>query len=370
MTFTPPLDYRLTSISHLTAPCASSQVGISHSYTAGILLSSENSRSLSAPITAPDRKLSWRAPPLALPFPRPERSVSPESNDSISEELNHFKPIVCSPCTPPKRLADGRLLHPAVVKATPRNLSRGLQKATSYEASPAVLQKWMQIELDRQNLRLNSKATSPIKDLHDQNQEDEEDEEEVEEQVVEPRGGRKLVFESSASEADVFQRQSVRIRVPAVRYGGEGGAFRQGAALESSLGRPEPCGGAVFLSRRQSFSPYTRTSSLQASRLVSKDLQADSRRGRKREQKTKHLDPDRDPGLKRSRPLSQEPLDLEKVQQERRDLVLARKLQKQLDQEDRDGHTRRDAYLLRSWISSQNRRRRGLRRSRRISKKH
>lgn len=343
------------------------QVGISHSYTAGILLSSENSRSLSAPITAPDRKLSWRAPPLALPLPRPERSVSPESNDSISEELNHFKPIVCSPCTPPKRLADGRLLQPAVVKATPRNLSRGLQKATSYEASPAVLQKWMQIELDRQNLRLNSKATSPIKDLCDQHQEAEGDEEEVEEQAVEPRGGRKLVFESSASEADVFQRQSVRIRVPAVRYSGD---YRQGAALESNLGRPEPCGGAVFLSRRQSFSPYTRTSSLQTSRLVSKDLQADSRRGRKREQKTKHLDPDQDRGLKRSRSISQEPLDSEKVQQERRDLVLARKLQKQLDQENQDSHTRRDAYLLRSWISSQNRRRRGLRRSHRISKKH
>lgn len=344
-------------------------MGISHSYTAGILLSSENSRSLSAPITAPDRKLSWRAPPLALPLPCPERSVSPESNDSISEELNHFKPIVCSPCTPPKRLADGRLLRPAVVKATPRNLSRGLQKATSYEASPAVLQKWMQIELDRQNLRLNSKATSPIKDLRDQHQEDEEDEE-MEEQAVEPRGGRKLVFESSASEADVFQRQSVRIRVPAVRYSGD---FRQGSALESSLGRPEPCGGAVFLSRRQSFSPYTRTSSLQSSRLVvSKDSQADGRRGRKREQKTKHLDldRDRDPRLKRSRSLNQEPLDLEKVQQERRDLVLARKLQKQLDQENQDSHTRRDAYLLRSWISSQNRRRRGLRRSRRISKKH
>lgn len=117
---------------------------------------------------------------------------------------------------------------------------------------------------------------------------------------------------------------------------------------------------------------FFRTSSLQASRLVAKDSQADGRRGRKREQKTKHLDQDRDrdPGLKRSRPLSQEPLDVGKVQQERRDRVLARKLQKQLDQENQDSHTHRHAYLLRSWISSQNRRRRGLRRSRRISKKH
>lgn len=346
-------------------------MGIRHSYTAGILLSSENSRSLSAPITVPDRKLSWRAPPLTLPLPRPERSVSPESNDSISEELNHFKPIVCSPCTPPKRLADGRLLQPAVVKATPRNLSRGLQKATSYEASPAVLQKWMQIELDRQNLRLNSKATSPIKELRDQRQEEEgEGLEEDEEEGSELRGGRKLVFESSPSKAEILQRQSVQIRVPAVRYGGEGGPFRQGAVPESSFGRPEPCGGAVFLSCRQSFSPYTRTSSQQANKLVTKDSQVDGRRGRKREQKTKHLDPDRDPVLKRNRPLSQDPLDVGKIQQERRDRLLAMKLQKQLDRENRDSHTQRDTYLLRSWISSQNRRRRGMRRSRRISKKH
>uniref|UniRef100_G3NL94 RING-type E3 ubiquitin transferase n=1 Tax=Gasterosteus aculeatus TaxID=69293 RepID=G3NL94_GASAC len=111
-------------------PALMDRVGISHSYAAGILLSSENSRSVSAAITA-DRQLAWRA----VVSSSPERSISPESNDSISEELNHFKPIVCSPCTPPKRLPDGRLLEPAVVKSTPRNLTRGLQKATSYEAS-------------------------------------------------------------------------------------------------------------------------------------------------------------------------------------------------------------------------------------------
>ncbi|KAM9424440.1 E3 ubiquitin-protein ligase RNF169-like [Pholidichthys leucotaenia] len=140
------------------------RVGISHSSAAGILLSSENSRFISAPLT--DRRLTWRAvltpsssAPLCLPPPRLERSISPESNDSISEELNHFKPIVCSPCTPPKRLSDGRLMEPTIVKSTPRNLTRGLQKATSYEASPAVLQKWRQIELDHQNLKVNSKAT-------------------------------------------------------------------------------------------------------------------------------------------------------------------------------------------------------------------
>ncbi|KAG7262244.1 hypothetical protein CRUP_017209, partial [Coryphaenoides rupestris] len=124
--------------------------GARHSFTAGILLSSENSPPPAAawPPVSSDRRLAWRV----LPPPGSERSVSPESNDSISEELNHFKPIVCSPCTPPKRLADGRLLEPAVVKSTPRNLLRGLQSPTSYQTSPAVLLKWRQIELDRQSL--------------------------------------------------------------------------------------------------------------------------------------------------------------------------------------------------------------------------
>lgn len=359
------------------------QVGISHSYTAGILLSSENSRSVSAPITAPDRKLAWRAP-LTLPLPRPERSISPESNDSISEELNHFKPIVCSPCTPPKRLPDGRLMQPTIVKSTPRNLSRSLQKATSYEASPAVLQKWMQIELDRQNLRLNSKATSPIDELHNRTDGDgvktHQSPAGRDGDGVAAANKRRLLFEPSASETDIFQKQSVRIRVPAVRYSSEA-ALRQGAGFESSFGSPESCAGAVFLSRKQSFSPYTRSSGFQSCKLVPKDSQSDSslrnqstsRRGKKREQKTKHLDPDRDPDLKRSRPVSQEAFDehyVGKIQQEHQDRVLAIKLQKQFDQENLDSRRHRDTYFLRSWISSQNRKRRGLRRSRRISKKH
>ncbi|CAL8332251.1 unnamed protein product [Boreogadus saida] len=141
---------------------AMNAAGARHSFAAGILLSSENSPAVSSPVSG-DRRLAWRGPTASFPPPpapaRPERSVSPESNDSISEELNHFKPIVCSPCTPPRRLADGRLLETAVVKSTPRNLLRGLQSPTSYQASPAVLLKWRQIELDRQSLRVTSKAT-------------------------------------------------------------------------------------------------------------------------------------------------------------------------------------------------------------------
>lgn len=128
--------------------------------TAGVLLSSENSRSVSVPILPPQRRLAWSAvvPQSqsdrgASAFGQSERSNSPDSNDSISEELNHFKPIVCSPCTPPKRLADGRSLQPRIIKATPRNLRELPQSSqTWFHTSSAVLQKWRQIELDRQTV--------------------------------------------------------------------------------------------------------------------------------------------------------------------------------------------------------------------------
>ncbi|KGL73836.1 E3 ubiquitin-protein ligase RNF169, partial [Tinamus guttatus] len=125
----------------------------------GVLSSTQNNRCLSAPdLSAEKRPL----PNAAASFPalhKPERSISPESNDSISEELNHFKPIVCSPCTPPKRLPDGRVLSPLIIKSTPRNLSRSLQKPTTYEASPRILKKWEQIFQERQIKRTLSKAT-------------------------------------------------------------------------------------------------------------------------------------------------------------------------------------------------------------------
>ncbi|AWO99513.1 putative E3 ubiquitin-protein ligase RNF169 [Scophthalmus maximus] len=285
-------------------PAMMDRVGISHSYTAGILLSSENSRSASAPIAAADRRLAWRAvltsssTPLVLAPPRPERSISPESNDSISEELNHFKPIVCSPCTPPKRLPDGRLMEPSIVKSTPRNLTRGLQKSTSYEASPAVLQKWRQIELDRQNLKVNSKATltSPVAEVHNKISGGEDGAAAKTHPSAAGDGPtsvnkRRLLFDPPAGDTDAFHKQSVKIRVPAIRYSGE--ATVRGSS-EST------------------------------------------------------------------------------IQQERQDRALALKLQRQFDLENQSVNRRRspDQYFLRSWMSNQNRRRRGLRRSRRINKKH
>lgn len=355
------------------------QVSLGHSSTAGILLSSENSRSVSAPITAPDRRFTWRvvvtsSTPLVLPPPRPERSISPDSNDSISEELNHFKPIVCSPCTPPKRLPDGRLMEPTIVKSTPRNLTRGLQKATSYEASPAVLQKWRQIELDRQSLKVNSKATltSPVIDLHNKTNGGEGSPK----THVMSANKRKLLFEPAAGDVDGFQKQSVKIRVPAVRYS------RGSSDFEPAASAPESCSGGTIFSRKQSFSPYTRHSGFQACKLVPKDSQSPkkesdssihkqstSRKGTKRKQKTKHLDSDWDSELN---PEAVDERYLHQSQQEHQDRALALKLQRQFDLENQRVGRRRspDKYFLRSWRSNQNRRRRGLRRSRRINKKH
>ncbi|XP_006507248.1 E3 ubiquitin-protein ligase RNF169 isoform X1 [Mus musculus] len=125
----------------------------------GVLLSTQNNRCLSAPDLTIEKRLPFGSLSSLASLHKPERSISPESNDSISEELNHFKPIVCSPCTPPKRLPDGRVLSPLIIKSTPRNLTRSLQKQTSYEASPRILKKWEQIFQERQIKKTLSKAT-------------------------------------------------------------------------------------------------------------------------------------------------------------------------------------------------------------------
>ncbi|XP_044524078.1 E3 ubiquitin-protein ligase RNF169 [Gracilinanus agilis] len=125
----------------------------------GVLLSTQNNRCFSAPDLTVEKRLPFSSLSSLSSLHKPERSISPESNDSISEELNHFKPIVCSPCTPPKRLPDGRVLSPLIIKSTPRNLTRTLQKQTSYEASPRILKKWEQIFQERQIKKTLSKAT-------------------------------------------------------------------------------------------------------------------------------------------------------------------------------------------------------------------
>ncbi|KAL4220394.1 hypothetical protein ACF0H5_020797 [Mactra antiquata] len=51
------------------------------------------------------------------------RSISSHSIDSISMELNHFRPIRSCPLTPPRRLPSGKVVEPKLIRTTPRNLS-------------------------------------------------------------------------------------------------------------------------------------------------------------------------------------------------------------------------------------------------------
>eukprot|EP00061_Rhincodon_typus_P007339 g28941.t1 len=118
-------------------------------------------RSNSAPNLSSEKRPA-NDPVPSCPAKR-ERSASPDSNDSISGEFNHFKPISCSPCTPPKKLPDGRVMKPKIVKSTPRNLGCGFYKpaaaTTTYDVNPNLLQKWGQILQERHEEMVASKGT-------------------------------------------------------------------------------------------------------------------------------------------------------------------------------------------------------------------
>ncbi|CAL8353949.1 unnamed protein product [Lota lota] len=381
--------------------------GARHSFAAGILLSSENSPAVSSPIST-DRRLAWRGLMTSFPPPaRPERSISPESNDSISEELNHFKPIVCSPCTPPKRLADGRLLEPAIVKSTPRNLLRGLQSPTSYQASPAVLLKWRQIELDRQSLKVTSKATltgSPLgpelrtgrardeeggfplgPELRTGRARDEEggfplgpelrtgrarDEEggfplgpelrtgrARDEEGGFPLRARRRVF-GPALEAEDFKKTAAEVGGPAGRHNGEVCVAADGAHCSGSLSGPwNPGTSGTPLSKEP---PGAETQN-----------RPTSRKG-KRSQKSKHLENQKQADAKRARGLLQPSpgTPFPRVPQDLKGRVLALKRHTPLDSENQPlGKPRASRYLLRSRAVKQSQWRQSPRRPKRLCRK-
>ncbi|XP_034004153.1 E3 ubiquitin-protein ligase RNF169 [Trematomus bernacchii] len=364
-----PLEDRAGKLKALQPPLMDR---VSHSFTAGILLASENSRCSSAPPPS-DRRLPWRPvllPSSSPPIP-PERSVSPDSNDSISEELNHFKPIECSPCTPPRRLADGRLVITSVVKSTPRNLNLNQNQDQSlnqnqdqslrpsrYEVGAALMQKWRQIELDRQKMKLNGnlsgEETPSDRHGNKRSPSDRPGNKRLE-SPSDPPGNKRLEFDSQ----DAVQRK--KIHIPAVK--------------ERSSGR------------KRAFSPVLKNSRIQTRKLDQNQKESEQR-GRKSQEKTRHLDLDQEKtrhlDQEKTRHLDQDQkktrhLDLDqektrhldqdqkKTQVQDQDRVLALRLQRQFDLET---SIRPEAYFLRSWRSNQNCRRRGLRRSRRISTKH
>ncbi|XP_010896793.1 E3 ubiquitin-protein ligase RNF169 isoform X1 [Esox lucius] len=400
------------------------KASIPHSYSAGILLSSENSRSLSAPITIQDKRYSWRgvimasSTPFLIPQSKQERSISPESNDSISEELNHFKPIVCSPCTPPKRLPDGRVMEPTIVKSTPRNLIRSLQRPTNYEASPTILQKWKQIEVDRQSVKVISKGTltTPVNEdlvfkpslikeevkpfgcAPEANTAKEclgtyakADSSRLENERTILHNKRRLIFDQATGETTPLQKHSAKFHTPSLPFSSEVTVTGCGVSSESLVVPQSHCG-LLSLHHNQTIITHNKNANVKCCQLKSKDSQykineldngncsqnqPTSRRGKKRSQKTKHLE-ETGPTPKRPKSQSQEGFNIECAQtdlyiQEREDRQLALKLQRQFDLEQQIADKQKaspDKYFLRSWVSSENQIECNPRRSGRISQKN
>ncbi|XP_076832506.1 E3 ubiquitin-protein ligase RNF169 [Brachyhypopomus gauderio] len=380
---------KIRAQSHLSAP---EKASIAHSYNAGILLSSENSRSFSAPVLPLDKRHHWRSilasPATSLvPHVKPERSISPESNDSISEELNHFKPIVCSPCTPPKRLPDGRLMEPTIVKSTPRNLTQSLQKTTSYEASPTILQKWKQIEIDRQCIKVTSKGTitSPVIDSLPVKQSSGEDKDGKSCNSVPVGKGSQGQHCTCSVNIDIYGKQREksllrnkrRLSFDHCSREPDGQSTLASSDSHKLCGACEPrCAPSKLLQNENFKSPMTDASAGESCHNHNTDELQDSRdehavrsyvfnrptsrRGKKRSQKTKHLEQTGKIKISRTECCDafetqcvESGLYAEKMCQERKDRELALKLQRQFDKECqvKRHKTSSDKYFLRSWVS-------------------
>ena len=96
-----------------------------------------------------------------------ERSASAvSSSDSINNELSHFKPIASCPRTPPRKLANGTLLDPPVVRTTPRNLAKFSPSQDPSSpgldpGSPYMIRQLQELAEERkQMVRERSKSTS------------------------------------------------------------------------------------------------------------------------------------------------------------------------------------------------------------------
>lgn len=92
------------------------------------------------------------------------RAHSTDSNDSISGEMNHFKPIHVSPRTAHRKLPDGRAESPPIVFTTPRNLKKMEEEAasgtTSAQMSSMMKARWKDLETERSSqVQDSSKST-------------------------------------------------------------------------------------------------------------------------------------------------------------------------------------------------------------------
>lgn len=361
--------------------------------------------SFSAPVLSLDKKHHWRgvhtsAASLVLQT-KCERSISPESNDSISEELNHFKPIVCSPCTPPKRLPDGRLLEPKIVKSTPRNLTRSLHKSTSYEASPTILQKWKQIEVDRQCIKVKSKGTvtspiaedlslklSPVEEKDSQpcgcvvakdafqdhpcvcSVSAKKSKNQKEKHVVSNK--RRLIFDQCTKEEGTPPASAlIRLTTQTVA---ETSAQEDHSRCETHCEYGSEVNDECVKRCNQSTVDNLPNESATRSCVLTRPT---SRRGKKRSHKTKHLEDAAQAKISRTGSCNArdrfDDLIIRRMNQEKIDRELALKLQRQFDRECQkvDRHkTSCNKYELRSWATKDGLVGRNTRRSGRISKRN
>ncbi|OWF41417.1 E3 ubiquitin-protein ligase [Mizuhopecten yessoensis] len=100
------------------------------------------------------------------------RTSSIQSEDSITQELNHFKPINVCPVTPPRKLASGKVIEPPLIRTTPRNLNKtSFSSPTSNElslsdldaCSPIMQRRLSELEEERKiNVRRLSKSTLTV----------------------------------------------------------------------------------------------------------------------------------------------------------------------------------------------------------------
>lgn len=289
------------------------------------------------------------------------------------------------------------------MKSTPRNLTRALQKSTSYEASPTILQKWKQIEVDRQCIKVTSKGTvtspiaedlslklSPVEErdgglcscaeakdsLQDHQcicESSTEGSQDRKDKLV-VSNKRRLVFDQ-CNKKEGTQPASTHIRSVTQTVADTSSAKGRGRC-EALCEPTETCKpmldkhaghcnqGAVdpenFINE-----PTTRSCVLN---------RPTSRRGKKRSHKTKHLEETTQTKMSRADPCNRlDDLIVQRMNQEKEDRELALKLQRQFDRECQkvDRHkTSRNKYELRSWATKGGTVGHNTRRSGRISKRN
>ncbi|XP_071491158.1 uncharacterized protein [Diadema antillarum] len=109
-----------------------------------------------------------KAPRLAQLEEEDIRAHSTDSNDSISAEMNHFKPIHISPRTAHKKLDNGRADSPPIVFTTPRNLKkmdREESNSPSVGMSSFMKARWQELK-EKQCEQLGASSKSTMTNAH------------------------------------------------------------------------------------------------------------------------------------------------------------------------------------------------------------